>query len=60
MMNDDTMGDEDNITTSKIAKAAIASNMNGKETIENMKAALETLTSEELDKKIEQLKSKSK
>ena len=58
MMNDDDMGNPDNITTTMIAKAAIASNMNGKDTIENMKAALETLTPEELDKKKAEIKSK--
>lgn len=56
MMNDDDMGNPDNLTTSMIAKAAIASNMNGKDTIENIKAGLETLTPEELDKKISEQK----
>lgn len=57
-MPDDTMGDDDNITTTDLAKAAIASSMDGKETLENIKKTLNSLTPEELDKKIEELKKK--
>lgn len=59
MMNDDDMGNADNITTHTLAKAAIASNMNGKDTIENTKEALNSLTSAELDKVIAEIKAKS-
>jgi len=54
MPNDD-MGDPANITLSVLAKAAVASKMNGKDTIAEMKKSLEKLSPEELDKKIEEL-----
>lgn len=58
-MPDDNMGDPKNITLTTLAQAAIASQMNGKDTIENTKKALQDqITSEELDKKIEELKKK--
>ena len=56
----DTMGDERNITLSELAKAAIASDMNGKDTLESMKDAVESITPEELDKEIEKVKSEEK
>lgn len=57
-MWDDDMGKKQNITLTKLAEAAIAENMNGKDTMENMKEAANQISPEELDKKIEQLKTK--
>lgn len=55
-MFDDDMGDQDNITLTSVAKAAIASGMNGVDTIKEMNKSLEHVTSEDLDKKIAQIK----
>ncbi len=55
---DDTMGNDDNIILTDLAKAAIASDMDGKETLANMKEAIEKITPAELDKKIAKLKAK--
>lgn len=57
-MMDNDMGDKDNVTIEDVAKAAIASNMNGQETITNMKQSLEQIKAEDLDKKIEEVKQK--
>lgn len=54
MPNDD-MGNPKNITLTTIAQAAVASKMNGKDTIAEMKKSLEKITSEELDNKIDEL-----
>lgn len=56
-MWEDTMGDKRNITLNTLAKAAVASDMDGKETLENMKDAIESIKPEELDKEIEKVKS---
>ncbi len=56
----DTMGDERNITLHDLAKAAVASDMNGKDTLESMKDAVESITPEELDKEIEKVKAEAK
>lgn len=57
-MMDNDMGDEDNVTIEDVAKAAVASNMNGQETITNMKQSLEQIKAEDLDKKIQEVKAK--
>lgn len=57
-MYDDDMGNKDNITTAGLVKAAMASNMDGKETMEELKKSLEKIKPEDLDKKIDQEKSK--
>lgn len=59
-MMDDSMGNDNNLTLTDLAKAAIASSMDGKETLENMKESLEIINSEDLDKKIAELKDQSK
>jgi hypothetical protein len=48
-MYDDDMGDAANITLQTLAKAAKASKMNGKDTLEEMKKSLDKITPEELD-----------
>lgn len=53
---DDDMGHEDNETLTKLAKAAIASEEDGQTTLANMKEAVETITAEQLDQKIQELK----
>lgn len=53
----DDMGDKRNVTLHMLAEAAIASEMDGKETLENMKDAIESIKPEELDKEIEKVKS---
>ena len=53
---DDDMGNADNITLTTLAKAAIASNMDGKSTLQETKEALDMITPEQLDKKIEDVK----
>lgn len=50
------MGDSNNITLDTLAKAAIASDMNATETINNTVAGLNALNATELEAKIEQLK----
>ncbi len=52
----DSMGDDRNITLKTVAKAAIASDMDGKETLESLKDAVESIKPEEIDKEIEKLK----
>ena len=54
-MWDDDMGNEDNQTLTKLAKAAIASEEDGKTTLENMTEAVNTITAEQLDQKIQEL-----
>lgn len=54
MMPDDTMGDDRNLTTTMLAQAAIASGQDGKTTLENIDKSLKMVTSEELDKKIQE------
>lgn len=56
---DDDMGNKDNITTEDLAKAAIASGTDGQTTLENINETLAMVTPEEVDKKIEELKSKT-
>lgn len=53
---DDDMGNKDNIIRKTLAKAAIASGMNGENTIEELKKALERIKPEDIDKIIEELK----
>jgi hypothetical protein len=55
-MWNDTMGDERNVILNDLANAAIASDMDGKETLENMKDAVESIKPEDLDKEIEKVK----
>ena len=55
---DDTMGNDDNITVTTLAKAAIASDMNGQGTLAFLKRDMELVTPEMLDKKIAELKKK--
>lgn len=55
-MWNDTMGDDRNITLKMLAKSAIASDMDAKETIEAMQDSLESIKPEELEKEIEKLK----
>lgn len=57
-MVDDDMGNARNITLTTVANAAMASQMDGNDTLANTKEALDKISAEELDKKIEQLKSK--
>lgn len=54
MFHDD-MGNQDNITIKTLAKAAKVSHMNGKDTLENVKRALQNLKPEEIDKEIDKL-----
>lgn len=55
-MPDDTMGDERNVTLTDLAEGAIASNQDGKTTLENMKSAIKQLSAEDIDQKIEEVK----
>lgn len=48
-MPDDDMGNPDNLTTKDLKKAAKASNMSLKDTVNNVKAALEMLDVEKLE-----------
>lgn len=57
-MMDNDMGDKDNVILEDLALAAVASNMNGQETITNMKQSLEQIKAEDLDKKIVEVKAK--
>jgi hypothetical protein len=59
-MWDDDMGHPDNDTLTRWAKAAIASDQDGKTTLEHQKEAAEKITPEELDKKIAELKAQAK
>lgn len=56
---DDDMGNADNITLTTLAKAALASSMDGKSTLQETKESLDMITPEQLDKKIEDVKSKN-
>lgn len=47
-MPDDDMGNPDNITTETLRKAAKASNMTLKDTVENIKASLTQLDNKQL------------
>ena len=53
---DDPMGSPANITLSHIAEAAMAMDMNGADTLANIKELLNETTAEEIDAKIEELK----
>lgn len=55
---DDDMGNKDNITLTTVAKASIASNMTGQDTLKQLKASLDNLPATEVDKKIAGLKVK--
>lgn len=57
-MPDDSMGNDDNITTKTLAKAAIASSMDGKSTIDELLVSLNKLKFQDLDKKIAEIKAK--
>ncbi len=59
-MIDDTMGNEENIILNDLAKAAIASEESGKETLDNMKASLNQITPEQLDERISKIKGEHK
>jgi hypothetical protein len=52
---DDDMGNPDNLTLTDLAKAAKASEMNGADTIANIRQALAALDAKQLDLKIKQL-----
>lgn len=54
-MPHDDMGNPQNITVKTLAKAAKASGMNGKDTLEALKKSLQNLQAEELEKGIEKL-----
>lgn len=56
-MPDDDMGNQDNITLTDLAKAAIASKMSAQDTLRAIKDALGQISVEELAKKINELKS---
>lgn len=56
MMPDDDMGDQDNITLKDVAKGAIASKMDGRQTLENMKKTLDIVKAEDIDEKISSLR----
>jgi hypothetical protein len=55
---DDHMADERNITLEELAKAAIANEMLAGKTIDNMKDALQHITPDMLQEKIQTLKEK--
>ncbi len=52
---DKDMGNPDNLTLTDLAKAAKASEMNGIDTIANIRKALVNLDAKQLDTKIKQL-----
>lgn len=56
---DDHMADERNITTEELAKSAIANEMPAGQTIKNIKDALENITADMLQEKIEEVKAKN-
>lgn len=56
---DDHMGDERNITTKELAEAAIANEMRAGQTISNISDALQHITPDMLEDKIEELKTNS-
>ncbi|KKQ15178.1 MAG: hypothetical protein US28_C0021G0009 [Candidatus Daviesbacteria bacterium GW2011_GWA1_36_8] len=56
MIPDDDMGDHHNITTHSLAEGAVASHMDGKTTLENMKKTLELVSPEDIDKEIAKIK----
>lgn len=58
-MPDDDMGNQDNITLTDLAKAAIASKMSAQDTLKVMKDALGQISVEELEQKIDELKNKN-
>lgn len=53
---DDHMADQRNITLEELAKAAIANDMHAGATIDNIKDALEHITPDMLQEKIEEIK----
>lgn len=53
---DDHMADQRNITLEELAKAALANEMPAGQTIENIKDALNHISADELQKKIEEVK----
>jgi hypothetical protein len=53
---DDKMGDSHNIVLNDFAMAAIAMDINGADTIKNVKELLDETTPDELDERIAQLK----
>lgn len=53
---DDHMADERNITLKELADAAIANDMHAGQNIENIKDALEHITPDMLQEKIEEIK----
>lgn len=53
---EDDMGKPDNLTLTKVAKAAMAEGMHGSDTLTNLKNACSNITPEEIDKKIAQIK----
>lgn len=55
-MPDDDMGNQDNITLTDLAKAAIASKMSAQDTLKAIKDSLGQISVEELAKKINELK----
>jgi len=52
---DNDVGDPNNLTLSDLAKAAKASEMNGPDTIANIRKSLDQLDAKQLDNKIKQL-----
>lgn len=53
---DDHMADKRNITLEELAKAAVANEMHAGKTIENIKDALEHITPDMLQEKIDEVK----
>lgn len=53
---DDHMGDERNLTTKELAKAAIANEMRAGKTMDNIKDALDHITPDQLEDVIEEQK----
>lgn len=56
---DDHMADERNITTEELAKSAIANGMHAGQTIDNIKDALNHITPDMLQDKIEEIEAKT-
>ncbi len=54
-MPDDTMGDDQNITTLTLAKAALASDQDGETTLRHMNETLARMKGSDIDKKKEEL-----
>ncbi len=53
---DDPMGNDDNLTLTDLAKAAIAAGQDAETTLNNTRQALQNITVEGLQKRIDELK----